>query len=112
MRPKRPARLGSLQADIGLQRQFQVIDKAAQGPSRVFQQRRDVHPLEEAQGFRALLNLEPIYSIEQIAAKVGKSPVYSAQRLELTERIPAVVGAFYAERIGVCTSMTRNSRPS
>jgi ParB family chromosome partitioning protein len=38
-------------------------------------QRRDVHPLEEAQGFRALLNLdEPKYSIEQIAAKTGKSP--------------------------------------
>jgi ParB-like chromosome segregation protein Spo0J len=34
-------------------------------------QRRDVHPLEEAQGFRALLALdEPKYSIEQIAAKV------------------------------------------
>jgi ParB family chromosome partitioning protein len=34
-------------------------------------QRRDVHPLEEAQGFRALLNLdEPKYSIEQIAAKM------------------------------------------
>jgi ParB family chromosome partitioning protein len=42
-------------------------------------QRRDVHPLEEAQGFKALLNLEePKYSIEQIAAKVGKSPVYCA----------------------------------
>ena len=43
-------------------------------------QRRDVHPLEEAQGFKALLNLEdPKYSIEQIAAKVGKSPAYCAQ---------------------------------
>ena len=38
-------------------------------------QRRDVHPLEEAQGFKALLSLqEPTYSIEQIAAKVGKTP--------------------------------------
>ena len=43
-------------------------------------QRRDVHPLEEAQGFRALLNLdEPKYSIEQIAAKTGKSPAYCAR---------------------------------
>ena len=42
-------------------------------------QRRDVHPLEEAQGFKALLNLEdPKYSIEQIAAKVGKTPAYCA----------------------------------
>ena len=42
-------------------------------------QRRDVHPLEEARGFKALLSLqEPTYSIEQIAAKVGKTPAYVA----------------------------------
>src|SRR5277367_423543 len=65
-------------------------------------QRRDVHPLEEAQGFKALLNLEdPKYSIEQIAAKVGKSPAYCAARVRLTELIAAVVEAFYAEEIGV-----------
>jgi ParB family chromosome partitioning protein len=40
---------------------------------------RDLHPLEEAQGFRALLSLdEPKYSVEQIAAKVGKSAAYVA----------------------------------
>ncbi len=65
-------------------------------------QRRDVHPLEEAQGFRALLNLEePKYSIEQIAAKTGKSVVYVAQRIKLTELAPAVVEAFYKDEIGV-----------
>ncbi len=65
-------------------------------------QRRDVHPLEEAQGFRALLNLEePNYSIEQIAAKTGKSPAYCAQRVKLTELAPAVVEAFYKDEIGV-----------
>jgi ParB family chromosome partitioning protein len=65
-------------------------------------QRRDVHPLEEAQGFHALLNLEePKYSIEQIGAKVGKAPAYVASRARLTELIPAVVEAFYAEDIGV-----------
>ena len=43
-------------------------------------QRRDVHPLEEAQGFAALLRLEePKYSIEQIAAKCGKSPAFIAK---------------------------------
>jgi ParB family chromosome partitioning protein len=42
-------------------------------------QRRDVHPLEEAQGFAALLHLEePKYSIEQIAAKCAKSPSFVA----------------------------------
>lgn len=35
----------------------------------------DVHPLEEAHGFHALLALEqPNYTIEQIAAKVGTPP--------------------------------------
>ena len=65
-------------------------------------QRRDVHPLEEAQGFRALLNLEePKYSIEQIAARTGKTPAYVAVRLKLTELIPVVVEAFYQDEIGV-----------
>jgi ParB family transcriptional regulator, chromosome partitioning protein len=61
-----------------------------------------VHPLEEAQGFRALLNLsEPTYTVEQIAAKTGKLPAYVAQRLKLTELAASVVEAFYAEEIGV-----------
>jgi ParB family chromosome partitioning protein len=65
-------------------------------------QRKDVHPLEEAQGFRALLNLEePKYSIEQIATRTGKSPAYVAQRLKLTELAPVVVEAFSREEIGV-----------
>lgn len=65
-------------------------------------QRRDVHPLEEAQGFRALLNLEePKYSVEQIAAKTGKSPAYVTTRLKLTELSAPVIEAFYAEEIGV-----------
>lgn len=65
-------------------------------------QRRDVHPMEEAQGFRALLDLEePKYSIEQIAARTGKSASYIAGRLRLTELVPAVVDAFYKNEIGV-----------
>jgi ParB family chromosome partitioning protein len=65
-------------------------------------QRRDVHPMEEANGFRALLNLEePKYSVEQIAARTGKSPAYVAGRLKLTELAPVVVEAFYREDIGV-----------
>src|SRR5664280_1741076 len=64
-------------------------------------QRRDVHPMEEAQGFRALLNLEePKYSIEQISAKCAKSPAFVASRWKLTELSPVVVDAFYREEIG------------
>jgi ParB family chromosome partitioning protein len=65
-------------------------------------QRRDVHPLEEAQGFKALFNLEdPKYSIEQIAVKVGKTPAYCASRVRVTELPAPVVKAFYADEIGV-----------
>ena len=64
-------------------------------------QRRDVHPLEEAQGFAALLHLEePNYSIEQIAAKCAKSPSFVAARLKLTELSPAVTEAFLKDEIG------------
>jgi ParB family chromosome partitioning protein len=64
--------------------------------------RRDVHAMEEAQGFRALLNLEePKYSIEQIAARTGKSPANIASRLKLTEPALVVVETLYREEIGV-----------
>ena len=46
-------------------------------------QRLDVRPMEEAQGFRAPLSLEePSYTVEQIAAKMGKSPAYVTTRLK------------------------------
>jgi ParB family chromosome partitioning protein len=64
--------------------------------------RAEIHPMEEAQGFRALLDLDdPKYSVEQIAAKVGKTPAFVAQRLKLSDLAPAAVEAFYADSIGV-----------
>jgi len=64
--------------------------------------RSDVHPMEEANGFFALLALEePKYTIEQIAARTGKSAVFVAARLRLTELTPVIVEAFYREEIGV-----------
>ncbi len=58
--------------------------------------------MEEAQGFRALLDLEESkYSIEQIAARTGKNASYIAGRLKLTDLVPAVVDAFYKDEIGV-----------
>ena len=64
--------------------------------------RSEIHPMEEAQGFRALLALdEPKYSIEQIAAKVGKSPAFVASRLKLADLVASAVEAFYADEIGV-----------
>ncbi|HEY2471843.1 MAG TPA: ParB/RepB/Spo0J family partition protein [Terracidiphilus sp.] len=65
-------------------------------------QRRDVHPLDEANGYARLLALEePKYSIELIAAKCGKQPAYVASRLRLTELAPAVVEAFSKDEIGL-----------
>ena len=76
-------------------------------------QRKDVHPLEEAQGFRALLDLEePKYSIEQIAAKVGKSAFFVASRLKLTDLVPAAVDAFYADEIGVGHAVLLSKLPA
>jgi ParB family chromosome partitioning protein len=65
-------------------------------------QRRDVHPLDEAQGFAALMRLEdPKYNIEQVSAKCGKSPSYVAARLRMTELTAEVVEAFAKDEIGV-----------
>jgi ParB family chromosome partitioning protein len=61
-------------------------------------QRRDVHPLDEASGFVALLHLE--YSIEQIAAKVGKTPAFVAARTRLVELVLTVSEAFAKDEIG------------
>jgi ParB family transcriptional regulator, chromosome partitioning protein len=64
--------------------------------------RAEIHPMEEAEGFARLLALEePKYSIEQIAAKVGKHPSFVASRLKLVDLVPAAVDAFYAHEIGV-----------
>jgi ParB family transcriptional regulator, chromosome partitioning protein len=65
-------------------------------------QRRDVHPMEEAEGYKRLLALaEPTYTVEQIAAKVGKTPVYIATRLKLTDLCDEVAAEFYQNHIGV-----------
>jgi len=64
--------------------------------------RMDLHPFEEAQGFRALLDREQgAYTIEKLAAKTGKSASFIAKRLCLLDLIPSVADAFTSGRIGV-----------
>src|SRR6266481_4376171 len=47
-------------------------------------QRVDVHPLDEAEGYAALVELQPdTYTVESIAARVGRSPAYVSGRLRL-----------------------------
>jgi ParB family transcriptional regulator, chromosome partitioning protein len=65
-------------------------------------QRADVHPFEEAQGFRALLEREGAgYTVEKIAAKTGMVAAHIAKRLRLLDLIPPVAAAFTAGHIGI-----------
>lgn len=45
--------------------------------------REDVHPLDEADGYAALMSADRAYTADAIAAKVGKSVSYVRQRLSL-----------------------------
>ena len=63
-------------------------------------QREDIHPLEEALGFRALLELrEPSYTVASIAARAGKSEAYVYGRIKLADLIPPVADAFLRDQI-------------
>jgi ParB family chromosome partitioning protein len=65
-------------------------------------QRADVHSFEEAQGFRALLDREgPGHTLENVAAKTGKTAAYIAKRLRLLDLIPPAADAFAAGHIGI-----------
>jgi ParB family chromosome partitioning protein len=65
-------------------------------------QRADIHELDEALGYRALRDLNPeLYTVETIAAKMGKTAKYVYGRLKLVDLIPAVQTAFYEGRLTV-----------
>jgi ParB family chromosome partitioning protein len=86
-----PVRIGAFTDEEALE--IQIIENI---------QRADVHPFEEAQGFRALLDREGVdYSIEKIAAKTGKAASFIAKRLKLLDLTQPAVDAFTAGHIGV-----------
>lgn len=63
-------------------------------------QREDVHELDEANGFKALMRQDPkLYTVETIAAKVGRSSSFVYQRLKLAELTPNVQKAFYEGKL-------------
>jgi ParB family chromosome partitioning protein len=62
-------------------------------------QRADVHPLEEANGYKRLLSSERYTDVAALAAKVGKSESYVYQRLKLAELIEPAKKAFFEEQI-------------
>lgn len=61
-------------------------------------QREDVHPLEEAQGYRNLLTIDG-YDVNQIAERVSKSESYVYDRLTLLRMIPELQELFFAHRL-------------
>jgi ParB/RepB/Spo0J family partition protein len=66
------------------------------------EQRVDVHPLDEAQGYAALIELQPdTYTVESIASRVGRSPAYVNGRLRLIQLIPEAKQAFYEDKLTV-----------
>src|SRR6266513_6440372 len=65
-------------------------------------QRVDVHPLDEAQGYAALIKVQPnTYTVETIASRVGRSPQYVSGRLRLIQLIPEAKQAFYEAKLTV-----------
>src|SRR5258707_15035803 len=65
-------------------------------------QREDIHPLEEALGFKSLLELgEPAYTIATIASRAGKSEAYVYGRIKLADLIPPVAEAFLKDTIAI-----------
>src|SRR6266851_2564463 len=65
-------------------------------------QREDIHPLEEALGFRALVELgQPTYTIASIAARAGKSEAYVYGRIRLADLISPVAEAFLKDQITI-----------
>lgn len=64
-------------------------------------QREDIHPLEEALGFKSLLELGEPYNIAHIAARAGKSEAYIYGRLRLADLIPSVAEAFLKDKVTI-----------
>lgn len=76
---------------------FRKLDDKATLELQVIEnlQREDVHPLEEAEGYEKLLKEHGYDSVDDIAAKVGKSNSYVYGRMKLCDLIPANRKLFY-----------------
>lgn len=74
-------------------------------------QREDIHPLEEADGYE-VLHTKHGYSVDEIAAKVGKSRASVYARMKLLELCPAARKAFYEGRLSPSTALLVARIPS
>lgn len=65
-------------------------------------QRADVHELDEARGYAALMQLQPgTYTVETLAEKIGRSEKYVYARLRLLQLVDEVQQAFYTGKLTV-----------
>ena len=65
-------------------------------------QRADVHELDEARGYAALMQLQPnTYTVETLAQKIGRSEKYVYARLRLTHLVDDIQQAFYSGKLSV-----------
>src|SRR5437870_5956198 len=63
-------------------------------------QRENVNELDEALGYKALIKQDPaLYTVETLAARVGRSPSYIYQRLKLAELTPDLQKALYEGKL-------------
>ncbi len=67
-------------------------------------QRADLHPLEEAEGYEQLMKLHA-YTVDDLAAKVGKSRAYIYARLKLCALTAKGREAFYAGQLNPSTAL-------
>jgi ParB family transcriptional regulator, chromosome partitioning protein len=65
-------------------------------------QREDVHELDEALGYQALMRQNPErYTVDTLAQKIGRSPKYIYARLKLADLTPNLQAAFYEGKLTV-----------
>jgi ParB/RepB/Spo0J family partition protein len=65
-------------------------------------QRADVHELDEARGYAALMHMQPdTCTVETLAEKIGRSEKYVYARLRLTHLVEDVQWAFYDGKLSV-----------
>jgi len=76
--------------------EFQIIENL---------QREDVHPLEEAEGYEVLMKKHGCKTVDDLAAKVGKSKGYIYGRMKLCELIPENRKYFYSGKFSPSVSL-------
>lgn len=67
-------------------------------------QRKDVHPIEEAEGYELLMR-EDGYTADQLAEETGKSRSYIYGRLKLCALAPSAREAFYDGKLAASTAL-------